>query len=144
MRRKLAIAVAGLAAAILAWEFVPIQVKRWDGGFDVTVRIQCPEGRPRSVSVEAHTHRKYAEEAVEHLLPPEPGLRSVVADPFDGQPLIVRVPAGWEESPFGRELRRWQFQSLAVIAVLPDGRRVGKVVDLPDVRVSRRVAVTLP
>jgi hypothetical protein len=31
-----------------------------------------------------------------------------------------------------------------VVAKMPGGRRVGKVVDIPDYRVSREVAVSVP
>ena len=146
MRRKLVWVVAGLAAAVLAWEFVPIQVMVWDGGYQLTVRVERPEGRPRSVSVEAHGQRKDADYAVEHLLPPESlsSPRCAVADPFDGRPLTVWVPTSGRVSPFGRELQRMQFPYLAVVATLPDGRRVGKVVAIPDGRVSQEVTVTLP
>ena len=139
MRRAL---IAVLALGVLAWEFVPVQVLIWDGSFNLIVRVECPEGRPRAVTCEAFGRREYADEAVAHLLPLESW--SAVADPFDGQPITVRVAVSGRESPFGRELLRSQFRFLAVIAVLPDGRRVGKVVDIPDGRVSREVSVALP
>lgn len=143
MRRILIIVVAILAVGVLAWEFIPIQELRWNGTFKLTVRVDCPEGRPRSVSCEAFGHREYADNAAS-LLPYEPNVWFVVSDPFDGQPITVRVPIGGRESPFGRELNRHQYQFLAVIAVLPDGRRVGKVVEIPVRRVCREVSVTLP
>jgi len=144
MRRALIAVVAVLALGVLAWEFIPVQVMIWDGSFDLTVRVESSAGQPQVVSCEAFGRREYAEEAVAHLLPPESRMWSTTADPFDGQPLIVRVAVSGRESPFGRELRRSQFRYLAVIAVLPDGRRVGKVVDIPDERVSREVSVALP
>lgn len=144
MRRALIAVVVVLALGVLAWEFVPVQVRVWDGSFDLTVRVECPEGRPRSVTCEAFGRCEYADEAVAHLLPPESRMWSTVADPFDGQPIAVRVAVSGRESPFGRELRRSQFRFLAVIAVLPGGRQVGKVVDIPDGRVSREVSVALP
>lgn len=142
MRRALIAVVAVLALGVLAWEFVPVQVLIWDGSFDLTVRVVCPEGRPRAVTYEAFGRREYADEAVAHLLPPESW--SAVSDPFDDQPITVRVAVSGRKSPFGRKLRRSQFRFLAVIAVLPDGQRVGKVVDIPDGRVSREVSVALP
>ncbi|MBX7102568.1 MAG: hypothetical protein K1X57_00700 [Gemmataceae bacterium] len=144
MRRVLIAGVAVLGLGVLAWEFIPVLVIIWDGGFDLTVRIECPEGRPLAVTCEAFGRREYAEEAVAHLLPPESRSWSTVVDPFDGQPITVQVAVSGRDSPFGRELRRSQFPFLAVIAVLPDGRRVGKVVDIPDGRVSREVSVALP
>ena len=144
MRRALIAVVAVLALGVLAWEFVPIQVLIWDGSFDLIVRVECPEGRPRAVTCEAFDRREFANEAVTHLLPSESRSWSAVADPFDGRPITVHVAVSGRESPFGRELRRSQFRYLAVIAVMPDGRRVGKVVDIPDGQVSREVSVALP
>ncbi len=144
MRRALIAVVATLAVGVLAWEFIPVQVLIWDGSFDLTVRVECPAGQPRSVSCEAFGRREYADEAAAQLLPPESRMWSTTAEPFDGQALSVRVAVSGRESPFGRELRRSQFRHLAVIAVLADGRRVGKVVDIPDGQVSREVSVTLP
>jgi hypothetical protein len=137
MRRILIIVVAILAVGVLAWEFFA-----FCQGTDLS-SVDCPEGRPRSVSCEAFGHREYADNAAS-LLPYEPNVWFVVSDPFDGQPITVRVPIGGRESPFGRELNRHQYQFLAVIAVLPDGRRVGKVVEIPVRRVCREVSVTLP
>jgi hypothetical protein len=144
MLRAVLITVALIAAGLLAWEFVPIQVIVWDGAYELTVRVESPDGRPRSVSCEAFGRREYADAAVVHPHPPESQRWSAVADPFEGQPITVQVAVSGRESPFGRELRRSQFKFLAVNAVMADGRRVGKVVEIPDSRVSREVAVTLP
>jgi hypothetical protein len=144
MRRTLVTIAAVLAAGFLAWEFVPLEKKIWDGGFHLTVHVESEAGQPLSVSCETFGRREHAEEALAVLLPPETRMWSTVADPFDGQPLTVLVPVSGRESPLGRELRRSQFRYLVVIAVLPDGRRVGKLVDIPDSRVSQEVSVSFP
>jgi hypothetical protein len=144
VRRALIIIIAVPVAGVLAWEFIPAQVLVWDGSFDLTVRVESAGDRPRSVTCEAFGRREYAEAAVADGLPPESRKWSTSADPFDGQPLTVRVAVNGRESPFGRELRRSQFRYLAVVAVLPDGQRVGKLAEIPDGRVSREVSVTLP
>jgi hypothetical protein len=77
-------------------------------------------------------------------LRPETRLWSAVADPFEGQPLTVNVPVSGRESPWGRQLRRVQFQYLVVIGQWKDGRRMGKLVDIPDGRASREISVSLP
>ena len=89
-------------------------------------------------------YRDAAEYVLEHMPPHETPWRSVTADPFAGQPLTVKVPVSGRTSMSGRTLRRYQFQYLVVFAVLPDGRRVRKLVEIPDGRVSREVAVSLP
>lgn len=144
MRR---IAVAGvllLVAGAAAWVYTSTTHILWDGGFDLTVRVSSDPGPPRSVTCEAFGRRDAAEYALDHLLPPETGLWSASADPFIGEPLNVFVPVSGRESMSGRELKRSQFRHLVVIAVLPDGRRVGKLTDIPDGRVSRELSVALP
>jgi hypothetical protein len=143
-RRALLIAVLVVLIGALAWEFVPVQVTVWDGGFDLTVRVSSTAVALRSVSCEAFAHRGDAEEALENHLPPRTRLWSAVADPFTGEPLRVTVPVSGHESPSGREISRFQFRHLVVIGQLPDGRRVGKLVEIPDCRESREVSVTLP
>ena len=141
MRRTLLILAAVIVAGFLAWEFVPIYVARCSGSFDLTVRV---EGRPRSVSCEAVGSLREAEEALAVLLPPDTRMWSAIVDPFDGRPLEVRVAVNWRESPLGRQYWRTQFRYLVVIATMPDGERIGKLVDIPDSRESKQVTVSLP
>jgi hypothetical protein len=139
--RYLAVLLLVVSCA-LAWEFVPIQVTVWDGGFDVTVRVASAQPL-RSVSCQVFGRRAEAEEGLEHLLP-EKGLWAAAADPFAGEPLTIHVPVGGRDSPSGRELSRFQSQYLVVVGQLPDGKRIGKLVEIPDCRVSRQVSVSLP
>ena len=144
MRRTLVTTATILAAGFLAWEFVPLQKKICDGSFDLTVHVECQAGQPLTVSCETFGRQEHAEEALSVLLPPEIGMWSTLSDPFDGQPLTVRVAVSSRESPLGRIFRRSQFRYLVVIAVLPDGRRVGKMLDIPEYRVLQDVSVSLP
>ena len=144
MRRTILTLTAVLVAGFLAWEFVPLEKKICDGSFDLTVRVECLAGQPRSVSCEAFGRLMQAEEALAVLMPPESRRWSAVADPFDGRPLTVGVPVSWRESPLGRQYRRTQFRYLVVIATMQDGERIGKLVDIPDSRESREVSVSLP
>lgn len=143
MRWKLIVAIIVLVSVFL-WEFIPVQVIIWDGGFDLTVTVSSNAGPLRSVSCQAFGHRESADFAVEHLLPMEADPWSTHVEPFSGKPLTVFVPLSGRKSPSGRELSRMQFRHLAVIGQLQDGRRVGKVVEIPDCRVSRTVHVILP
>ena len=142
MRRTILILFAVVVAGVLAWEFVPIQVMIWDGGFDLNVHVESRRPQPQSVTCEAFSHREQAQVVAVRWLPLGSSTRSAIADPFVGQPLTVAVPVSGRRSPFGRELRWSQFQALLVIATYPDGLRVGQVVDIPDGRVNREVTVT--
>ena len=144
MRRKLLI-IAGLSLpGIALWVYTSAQFIIWDGSFDLTIHVSSDTGQPRSVTCEAFGRHENAETVFESLIPPETRMWSVTADPFDCRPLTVTVPVSGRQSMSGRQLRRTQFQFLVVIAVLPDGRRVGTIVDIPDNRVSREVTVRLP
>jgi hypothetical protein len=66
---------------------------------------------------------------------PDEGLRGVGFQ--------TRVPTGSTINGFGCEYGYYQFRFLAVVADLADGRRVRKVVELPDVRTVREVTVAL-
>jgi hypothetical protein len=139
------LAITALAAiGALAWEFVPIRVTVWDGAYDLTVRVSSTAGPLRSIRCEAFARREHAEELLERPAPLGPRTWSVVADPFTGAPLRVPVRISGHESPSGREVSRFQFRHLAVIGELADGRQVGRLVEIPDCRVSREVSVALP
>jgi hypothetical protein len=128
----------------MAWEFFPFMAMRWSGSFELAVRLESPAGQPRSVMCEAFHRRDDAEDAIARLRKIDSSQGSAVADPFEGQPIVVLVPVSGSQSPFGRDIHRTQCRFLAVIAEWPDGRRRGKVVAIPDSRISREVAVTLP
>lgn len=143
MRWKRIVAVIVLVSVCL-WEFIPVQVMIWDGGFDLTVTVSSHAGPFRSVSCQAFGHRDSADYAVEQFLPMEADRWSTTVEPFTGAPLTVFVPLSGHMSMCGRELSRMQFRHLAVIGQLQDGRRVGKVVVISDCRVSQTISVTFP
>lgn len=144
MRPKLVAIALLLVAGAVVWVCTSTPCVVWDGGFDLTVNVSSDPGPPRSVTCQALGRREEAECVLEHLLPPETRLWSAIANPFVGKALTVRVPLSGRDSMSGRELSRFQFRYMVVVAVLPDGRRVGKLVDIPDCRVAREVAVVLP
>ncbi len=144
MQRKLVAAALMLVVGGLLWVYTSATYIIWDGGFDLTVRVSRTPEPPRSVSCEVFSQRQDAEFALEHLLPPESRMWSAIADPFAGEPLTVYVPVGGRESMSRRQLRRFQFRYLVVIATLPDGRRVGKMVDIPDGLAVTEVTVEIP
>ena len=132
-----------VAGGVLAWEFVPLRVAVWSGSYDLSVRFECPGGVPASVACSPFVRRADAESviAAEDSRSPE---WDSVSSPFDGRPITVRIPVGGRDSPFGRQLERWQPKYLAVVATLADDRQVGKVLEIPDPRVSKVVVVAVP
>ena len=144
MRRKVVAVTLVIVVSAVVWVYTSTTHIIWDGGYDLTVRVSGDPGPPRSVSCETFGHRQDAEEAAARRMPPGSRMWSTVADPFDGQPITVKVAVSGRDSMSGRELRRSQFRYLVVVAVLPDGQRVSKLVDIPDGRVSREVSVTVP
>ena len=143
MRWKRIVILVMLVSAFL-WEFIPVQVIVWDGGFDLTVTVSSNAGPLRSVSCQAFGHRDSADFAVEHLLTMQADPWSTTVEPFTGAPVTVFVPLSGHVSMCGRELSRMQFRYLAVIGQLHDGRRVGKVMVIPDSRVAQTLSVSFP
>jgi hypothetical protein len=149
-RRPFLVAVLVLIAAVTAVEFIPLYLLIWDGGYELTVHVDTPADPPTAVACSAFGRREDAEhlcelsrEAPAAALFAEGG-RATLADPFHGQPLKVYIWVSGRESAFGREVSRSQQRFLVVGAEWPDGRRVCKVVEIPDGRVSREMRVTVP
>jgi hypothetical protein len=144
MPRKPLAVVLVLVTGGLVWFYTSAQYIIWDGGFDLTVHVTSSAGPLRSVTCRAYGQRDDAEQAAKYLLPPESDLWAAQADPFTGEPLTLNIPLSGRDSMSGRELSRFQFRHLVVIGQLQDGRRVSKLVEIPDCRVSRDVSVALP
>jgi len=143
MRRAfLIVGALVVAIGLILWLF-PVRGQVLDGGFDLSVRVSSSAGPLRSVSCEAFGRRPEAEQTLENLWPPETRLWSAVTDSFAGEPLTVHVPVTVVALPWGQELQRRQLRFLVIIGQLADGRRVGKLVDIPDCQESREVNVVL-
>lgn len=135
-------ATAAIAVVFYALAFTTHII--WDGSYELTVRFENRGPLIRSVSCESYGNRDSAEFAVAHHLSSERQVWSEVEDPFQGKPVKVRVAVSGHDSFLGFELSRSQFRYLAVIVTYPDGRKAGRVVDIPDMRESREVTVTFP
>jgi hypothetical protein len=139
---KLSVFAILLIAGVLVWLGLEAStIMLGDGAFELTVNVSSTPGPPRSVECHACGRREQAAFVLEHG--EQTRTWSTIADPFTGGPLIVYVPVTTRSSRF-RQLSRSQFQWLVVIAELPDGRRVGKMVEIPDGRVSHEIRVDLP
>jgi len=126
----------------LLWIFTSARWAIWDGSFKLIVHVSSDVGPLESVSCEAFDSQENARMAVEDLSPPRRWFAT--AAPFTGQPITVGVPLSGTTSMSGRELSRIQFRHLVVIGQLQDGRRIGKLAEIPDDRVSRELQVSLP
>jgi hypothetical protein len=145
-RRTIVIIVIVLAILFAAVEFNPL-LRGFDHGFfELTVHISSSAGQPLWVSCEVFHSRYFAEKAhaARKFAREDKRSGSRLVNPFDGQPVKVLVTEGKEVSPLGTMDRHWQFEHLVVVAELPDGKWVSKLVDIPDGRKTREIAVSLP
>jgi hypothetical protein len=143
--RTASVIIGSLAIAFaLAWEFVPLQVTIWDGGYDLKINVTSEAGPLRSVSCKVCSQREEADWVLENPLHAE-AHASAFSDPFDGKPLSLKLSLSGRTSPLGREVRLFQqCRYLVVIGRLQDGRQLAKIVDIPNSRKSREVSVSLP
>ena len=114
-----------------------------DGGHQLTVHVSVADGQLQSVACKTFARRHDAEFVAKDIPPMEVDVRAI-ANPFVGEPLFVTVRFSTRTALSGRELSRFQFRYLVVVAVFVDGRRVAKVVDLPDLRDDGEIRVTIP
>jgi hypothetical protein len=124
-----------------------------DGAYDLVVRVTPTDATPAWVVCFPFNTRPRAEQWLERL---ELAEKRVVwqafeeptyyADPFAGKPFLVYVGFGFHDSSlFGWSWNHSQsYHVVLILAEMPDGRRVGKIVDIPDYRESREVRVTIP
>jgi hypothetical protein len=126
---------------------IPWQMIREGGLWPISVAVRSASNSPiTAVSAEVFGSRESAEYTLEHLLPPEGRLFSAVVDPFQGEPFEVRVPTGQQTSRalLWAYTRHAQWRFLVVIARYKDGRREGRLVEIPDLRETRSLDVELP
>jgi hypothetical protein len=123
----------------------------WDGGYDLTVNISTADVSPKWVYCLPCAHRDEADLAHHEFSDAQKALSlkdngwGKFVQPFDGQPIQVFVWLSGRSSTVFGELSETQFgRYLVVIAEMPDGTRVGKIVNIPDHKQSREVSVTIP
>lgn len=154
-RKLLLISGLVLVAGLLAAEFTLPRPGVWDGHPEVTISIDTSSTPPSAVGccvvlggremaggmADDYRNLPRTTRIADLLFDRSPGL---FAEPFVGAPLRPRVWVSGRLSLFGREIRRSQQQFVLVGAEWPDARRVWKVVEIPDGRVSKVVRVALP
>jgi hypothetical protein len=148
--RRWRIILVVVAAAVFAFCYLSFTTHiRWDGGYELTVHMDN-QGQPiRAVCCQSMGGRQEdAERALEWTLasgrPESLGMWAAVKERYDDQPVQVRVAVSGRDSYLGLELSRSQFRHLVVVVTYADGTRAGKVVEIPDGRVSREVRVSFP
>lgn len=145
MCRAILIIAIVIVLGVLVWIFFSVPVIVWDGGFDLKAHVKCTEHPMCAIYCEVCGNREDAEYVLKYYPFSEHSNFSTCLAPFDEQPLTVFVPlsgrvSGW----LGREIERYQFQYLVVIGDFQDGQRIGKIVEIPDCRVSKEVSVSFP
>jgi hypothetical protein len=96
----------------------------------------------REARYQSHARVDYANEVAHHWQSTTIGL-PVPPEGLDGERFEAHVTFTDRESGMGWRYSSFQYRYLVVVAVLADGRRVGKVVELPDARESREITVHL-
>jgi hypothetical protein len=83
---------------------------------------------------------------LENLIPPEGNLYSASQPAYVGEPLSVKVPTSLTThgALLWRYGRFYQYHKLVVIVEYQDGRREGRVTDIPDLHKGRAVTVEFP
>jgi hypothetical protein len=147
MRRGVTIAavLAGLAVAGLAFAFLQGYEEIWIGFYDLTVRVESPNDRPRVVRCYVFSSWDSADRVCREM--PEAKFAQsdrAVGDPFDAGPLVVLVKMTGARSFFGRDRRRVHERGLLVQAEWADGRRACRAVYIPDEWETHEVRVILP
>lgn len=138
-------AVVVIAMHLLLRGDLLLPVAVWDGRFPLTVHVSSTAEDVRSITCSVFQSREIADYAVENPSEREFwSFRAVTIEAFDGKPFDIDVPVSGKSSLLGRDISRMQFQYLAVKAELKDGRRVAKVVEIPDGRRMRYLFLKLP
>jgi hypothetical protein len=133
--------LSALLCVVIAMLLLSIlSCRLWGGRFELTVKVTGDTGSLQSVRCETYGNQESAEKAVKN-----PSLQdwSAKEEPFIGQPLTIRVPMG------GREYLLWesswsQYRYLAIVGEMKDGKRISKVVEIPDGRISREITIAIP
>jgi hypothetical protein len=139
--------VALLIVLAVCIGFIPSWTIWDDGLWPVTVTIRSTSGSAiRTASAESLDDPEFVKFYLENLIPPEDRRHSASESPYIGQPLAVNVPTSatthgallWSYTRFN------QYRKLVVIVEYQDGRKEGRLVDIPDLHKFRTVTVEVP
>lgn len=116
------------------------------GSYELTVFVHCNDELPSKVACCAISRREYGERICERLPEPEhlceEGYNSAFVTQFVGEPIKMRL---WLESDITLfRANYYHYRFLIVCAEWVNGRRMCKVVEIPEKRVSREIHVEIP
>lgn len=106
-----------------------------DGGFDVDVILLSNAARIESVAIEAYFHKEDADRAIEPLV------LETKPKSYNGEPIKMDIRSVTRWNDLRLISRGWQ-KYLVIVASLEGNRRVGKIVEIPDM--CREIRVELP
>ena len=145
MRKRLATGVVVLIGAGVC--LTPARTTWDDGLWPLSVTVVSASGAPiASASAEAFSSEEWARSSLAHLAPPETRIHSVVVHPFVGEPVAVPIPTRYRtrSALLWSSWRYNQMRLLVVIVQYRDGRRDGRLVEIPNLRESRSLRVEFP
>lgn len=147
MQRIISIAVVLVFLAVLGLVFGYTDGYRetWVGFYDLTVHVETQGDRPRMVRCHVLTSWESAERVCRECPRAKFGPEdTVLADPFEGMPLVLSVKMTGVRLYSGRDLHRAQVRGLLVQAEWTDGRWACRAVYIPDEWETHEVQVILP
>ena len=127
--------------------FVPFWTIWDDGNWPLTVTVRSTSGSAiRAVSAEALDETDSVRYFLDQPIPPDDKHHSASQTPFVGEPLIVNVPTSStiRGSLLWSYTRYYQYRKLVVVVEYQDGKREGRVVDIPDLHKNRMVTMEVP
>src|SRR5262245_50463623 len=117
------------------------------GQFDLSVSAKS-EKPIRAIFRQVYYDRAYALMSLETMagrgIWPAAYDKMIVREPFTDGPIELGVPTESVHDVYDRLLQLWWFPHLVVVAEFKDGKRAGKLIDIPDPRESTEITVTLP
>ena len=139
--------ILGVVAVLVVLGLTPFQTIYDDGLWPLSVSIQSASGSPIvAATCEVFDSADSARYTFENTLPAEPGIYATVVEPFRGEPIVVHVPTAEriQGALFWNWKRFFQYRTLVVVVRYSDDRRKAVLVEIPDLRKTRSVAVTVP
>jgi hypothetical protein len=145
--------VLGVVAFLLWGYFGEYKSRSW--GYFLIIHVDCANDQPVIVARFASFRKEQSEGWVDSINRYSvawvknsdswrTSIDSAMSDPFEGKPLKIENVCYSQTSLFGRTVHWSQNRFMAVYAEWADGRKVCKVVEIPDARISTEVRMQLP
>lgn len=144
------LAIIVIALLVVAFLLAPLTLEEtfWDDGlWPLSVTVVSVSGTTiNTVSGESFSSGDLARQTLKYLTPPHTPRHSAVADLVAREQLVVPIPTSYKthKSLWSSSSRYNQMRLLVVIVQYHDGRREGRLVEIPDLRESRSLRVEFP